>query len=79
MSAKGMTRVRKPGAIIPSPSDNIVTRLVGEPAAARYNHGLLWPNNTQTSTTDMEAEQLNSIANRLADIAQRSGELRRYL
>ncbi|MFA7292807.1 MAG: peptide chain release factor 2 [Rhodocyclaceae bacterium] len=27
----------------------------------------------------MEAEQLNSIANRLADIAQRSGELRRYL
>ncbi|MFC5302999.1 hypothetical protein [Azospira restricta] len=27
----------------------------------------------------MEAEQLNSIANRLADLAQRSGELRRYL
>ncbi|MBK9446838.1 MAG: peptide chain release factor 2 [Betaproteobacteria bacterium] len=27
----------------------------------------------------MEAEQLNAIANRLADIAQRSGELRRYL
>ncbi|MBW7903155.1 MAG: peptide chain release factor 2 [Rhodocyclaceae bacterium] len=27
----------------------------------------------------MEAEQLNSIANRLADLAQRGGELRRYL
>jgi hypothetical protein len=27
----------------------------------------------------MEAEQINQIANRLADIAQRSAELRRYL
>jgi hypothetical protein len=29
--------------------------------------------------TIMEAEQLNIIANRLADIAQRTAELRRYL
>ena len=29
--------------------------------------------------TLMEAEQLNSIANRLVDIAQRATELRRYL
>jgi hypothetical protein len=34
---------------------------------------------TSRRAQDMEAEQLNSIANRLADIAQRSGELRRYL
>jgi hypothetical protein len=27
----------------------------------------------------MEAEQLNIIANRLADLAQRAAELRRYL
>ncbi|HAY26594.1 MAG TPA: peptide chain release factor 2 [Candidatus Accumulibacter sp.] len=27
----------------------------------------------------MEAEQLNSIENRIADIAGRAGELRRYL
>lgn len=29
--------------------------------------------------TIMEAEQLNTIANRLADLAQRTAELRRYL
>jgi len=28
---------------------------------------------------DMEAEQLNSISNRLDDLAQRAAELRRYL
>jgi hypothetical protein len=33
----------------------------------------------EKTATIMEAEQLNSISNRLADIAQRSGELRRYL
>lgn len=30
-------------------------------------------------TAAMEAEQLNSIANKLEDIAQRAAELRRYL
>lgn len=33
----------------------------------------------QRSESTMEAEQLNIIANRLTDLAQRAAELRRYL
>ena len=33
----------------------------------------------QASHTTMEAEQLNSIENRIADVGERAGELRRYL
>jgi len=40
---------------------------------------MLQPLKANEDYPEMEAEQLNSIANRLADIAQRSGELRRYL
>lgn len=33
----------------------------------------------QASDATMEAEQLNSIENRIADVGERAGELRRYL
>lgn len=61
------------------PSDNNVTLLSGALLPQGIIDTRFSPTNKQKSTTDMEAEQLNSIANRLADIAQRSGELRRYL
>ena len=57
------------------PSDNNVTLLSGALLPQGIIDTRFSPTNKQKSTTDMEAEQLNSIAN----IAQRSGELRRYL
>lgn len=47
------------------------------PSARRgaYNARLI----DQASDAAMEAEQLNSIENRIDDIAGRAGELRRYL
>ncbi len=47
----------------------------GPPPPSGYNGGLLPRNETDI----MEAEHLNSISNKLDDIAQRAAELRRYL
>lgn len=47
----------------------------GEDGATVYNRG--FPKSTRTP--DMEAERLNSITNKMADLAQRAQELRRYL
>jgi hypothetical protein len=43
----------------------------------RYNRGLPRPRVALGSI--MEAEQLNAIANTLADLTDRTGQLRRYL
>jgi len=41
----------------------------------RYNRGFY----SSGTDTIMEAEQLNALANRFADLEQRANELRRYL
>ncbi len=44
-------------------------------AADAYNHAFIFSG----MHTIMEAEQLNALASRFADLAQRANELRRYL
>ena len=65
----GRARARKRSSIGRRP------HAVNPPASARYNSIFA----AYSENKIMEAEQLNSISNKLDDIAQRAAELRRYL
>ncbi|QKS27483.1 MAG: peptide chain release factor 2 [Candidatus Accumulibacter similis] len=61
---------RRTAAAMPPGRQAVTTR-----RGSGYNAKLFDP----ASDATMEAEQLNSIENRIADVAERGNELRRYL